>query len=253
MKRTVLITVLAVLLLSVFGPTAVMASGQATTALSCEGPSMPSPFVGHTFQINGSLTDGMSGAPIPDKAITVYMLTDGKKWMEVGSDSTDEYGQYNVTTRQDTADTYSYKAVFDGDKIFRKVTSPTGEVRVNSMPKLGPIAFINYLELHNNGWFAAKLACYYSTDHGVTWTESSHTGAIGMTSYAGMPLYAYGVPDGAWVKIHAIVVGGNDKTGSTVFEYYRGNSNMPNLPIWTYYISGTTLNPKLDGPYDGNP
>jgi len=32
--------------------------------------------------------------------------------------------------------------------------------------------------LENYGWFIAKLACYYSTDGGVTWTESDHTGDI---------------------------------------------------------------------------
>ena len=39
-----------------------------------------------------------------------------------------------------------------------------------------------------------------------------------------MPLDALGVPDGAWAKIHVIVVGGNDKTGSTVFEYTADNN-----------------------------
>ncbi len=254
MKRIVLITVLAALLMLTVGMTTVMAKGQTTTALSCEAPTMPSPLIGHEFQITGILTEGTSSAPVPDRLITVNMLTDEKKWMEVGSDKTDESGHYSVTTIQNTSGRYYYKAVFDGDKIFNKVTSPTSEATVNGPVKsIYPLADVTYFELHNNGWFVAKLACYYSTDGGATWTESSHTGSIGMTSYVFVPLYTLGVPDGALVKIHVIVVGGNDKTGSTVFEYFRGNSNMPNRPIWTYYITGTTLNPDLDGPIDGNP
>jgi hypothetical protein len=253
MKRIVMITVFAVLLLSAAATTTVMAKEHAVTALSCESPAMPSPFAGQPFHITGILTDGTSGTPVPDRLITVYMLTDGKKWMEIGSNSTDESGQYNVTTRQDTADTYFYRAVFDGDKSFRKVTSPTTEVSVNPLPRLIPWTSVSFFELHNNGWFVAKLACYYSTDDGVTWKESGHTGGIGMTDYVYMPLDALGVPDGALVKIHVIVVGGNDKTGSTVFRYVADNNFYWHGPEWVYYIYGTTLNPRLEGPYDGNP
>ena len=71
-----------------------------------------------------------------------------------------------------------------------------------------------------------------------------------MTDFVYMRLDYLGVPNGALVKIHVIVVGGNDKTGSTVFEYYQGNF-WDQGRTWTYYITGTTLNPKLDGPYDG--
>jgi hypothetical protein len=111
-----------------------------------------------------------------------------------------------------------------------------------------PWAFVSHFELHNDGWFVAKLACYYSTDGGVTWKESSSTGGIAMTDYVYMPLDALGVPDRALVKIHVIVVGGKDRTGSTVFEYYK-DSFYDQGPTWTYYISGTTLNPELDGAY----
>lgn len=248
-KRIVMITVLAVLLLSAVGTTTVMAKGKVMTALSCESPTMPPPMVEDAFPITGILTDGTSGTPIPDRLITVYMLTDGKKWMELGSNITDEHGQYNVTTRQDTADVYTYKAVFHGDKIFKKVTSPTNEVTVNGLARLVPLADVSYFEFTNYGWFIAKVACYYSTDEGATWTESGHSRGLDKDSSLIVRLGNLGIPADALVKIHVIVVGGNDKTGSTVFEYREDNSMYTDGPVWAYWISGMTLNPQLGGPY----
>jgi len=100
-------------------------------------------------------------------------------------------------------------------------------------------------DLRNEGWFIAQLACYYSTDGGVTWKESSHTDGIYRTEWGGAVLSDLGVPNGALVRIHAIVVAGNDKTGSEVFRYqdyaYYGHY------YWAvYYISGTTLNDTLE-------
>ena len=62
---------------------------------------------------------------------------------------------------------------------------------------------------------------YYSTDDGAAWKESGHTSGIWNGDYVYMPLDALGVPDRALVKIHAIVVGGKEQTGSPVFEYYN--------------------------------
>lgn len=246
MKRIVVIAVLAVLLMSAIGTATVMAKGPAKTALSCDPPTMP-PYIFGEFEINGTLTYGTSSTPVPHRLITVYTSTDEKKWTEVGSVNTDDSGQYTVTTSQATAGTYYYKAVFDGDKIFKKVTSPTRSVRVNQLLGLTPIAFVSYFEFHNYGWFIAKLACEYSTDDGVTWTESEHTSGIWNGEYVYMPLDALGVPDRALVKIHVIVVGGKDQIGSTVFEYYN-DYNRGGRTI-TYYIYGTTLKPDLQGPY----
>ncbi len=153
MKRIVLITVLAVLLMAAAGTTTAAAEGPAKTALSCESPTMPPPVVGEAFQINGTLTYGTSSTPVPHRLITVYTSTDEKKWTEVGSVNTDDDGQYTVTTSQDTPGTYYYKAVFDGDKIFKKVTSPTRSVTVNQLLGLTPMAFVSYFEFHNYGWF----------------------------------------------------------------------------------------------------
>ncbi len=254
MKRVVMITVLAVLLMTAVGTTTVIAKGQTTTALSCKAPSMPSPLIGDEFQITGNLTDETTSAPVPDQLITVYMLTDEKKWMELGSDTTDDAGLYTVTTRQDTADMYYYKAEFDGDKNYKKVTSATTNVTVNGLAQGSyPFPNVTYFELYNTGLFVAKLAFYYSTDGGNTWTESSHTSGIVAGGYVFMHPDGLNVPNGALVKIHVIVVGGNDKTGSTVFKYNKGDSSMPYLPLYRYYISGTTLNPKLQGPYEASP
>ena len=67
-----------------------------------------------------------------------------------------------------------------------------------------------------------------------------------------LPLDALGVPDGAWVKIHVIGVGGKDRTGNTVFEYREDNNFWFDGPVWTYYLRGTTPNPSIVGPYEGS-
>jgi hypothetical protein len=96
--------------------------------------------------------------------------------------------------------------------------------------------------LQNDGGFIAKVACYYSTDGGVTWTESDHSDNILLDQEKWVELPDLGVPEYALVKIHVIVKAGKDRTGSEVFEswYYPG---------WTctgyYHIKGTTWNPKL--------
>ncbi len=105
---------------------------------------------------------------------------------------------------------------------------------------------IRGFELSNEGYFFAKIACYYSTDGGVTWKESSHSGDILKGGYKLIELSELDVPVGALVKIHAIVVAGNDRTGSQVFVYDPdGNGMLKHYAV--YDISGTTLNSKLSG------
>ena len=106
-------------------------------------------------------------------------------------------------------------------------------------------------KLENTGWFVAKLACYYSTDGGVTWTETDHSSGIAKGGSDRVDwLIDLGVPDGALVKIHAIVVGGKDRTGD-VWEYCDHMGD----PSWGYHvttelavyeISGVTWNPQLE-------
>ncbi len=112
------------------------------------------------------------------------------------------------------------------------------------------------LSLVNYGLFIAQLACYYSTDGGVTWQESAHTGNIVRFDYKdNVSLWTLGVPDGALVKIHAIVVAGKDRTGSQVFHYV--NDYLIDGSLWTasYEVYGATLTSKLqyDGLYRQNP
>jgi hypothetical protein len=101
--------------------------------------------------------------------------------------------------------------------------------------------------LENSGWFVAQVACYYSTDEGVTWQESNHSDGITIGNYAYVYLNDMGwsdepylnVPPGALVKIHVIVVGGKDRTGSDIYRFgdYGGGA--------CYEIWGTTWNPTL--------
>ncbi|MGZ4925384.1 MAG: hypothetical protein ACXVI0_10025 [Halobacteriota archaeon] len=103
--------------------------------------------------------------------------------------------------------------------------------------------------LANWGVFVAKLACYYSTDGGVTWHESDHTSGIAWAGSKLADLGDLGVPDGALVKIHAIVVAGKDRTGSAVFQYeYVPTHDGPwyfEHDFAKYEISGVTWNPTL--------
>ncbi len=109
---------------------------------------------------------------------------------------------------------------------------------------------IGSFTLWNGGAFVAQLKAYYSQDNGVTWIETPDSKAVkGITYYR--TGYApdtglLGVPDGALVRIHAVVVAGNDRTGSEVFV-----SDPHSYTAWTamYEIQGTTLTSKLI--YDG--
>jgi hypothetical protein len=102
------------------------------------------------------------------------------------------------------------------------------------------------MELANEGLFIAKLAFSYSTDGGVTWHESGHTSGITMGNYASvMPLSALGVPEGALVVIHVIVIGGKDQKGSQVFYYSNGYLINGDRLVADYKITGTTLNSDL--------
>jgi hypothetical protein len=99
--------------------------------------------------------------------------------------------------------------------------------------------------LENNGWFVAKIACYYSTDGGVTWHESGHTDGITIWNAKSTTLEDLGVPLYALVKIHVIVVGGKDRTGSEVFQHYYTYC-WEGQHYGEYAIDGTTGNPKLE-------
>ncbi|MGZ4925386.1 MAG: hypothetical protein ACXV4B_02920 [Halobacteriota archaeon] len=111
-------------------------------------------------------------------------------------------------------------------------------------------AALTGFELDNTGWFVAQLACKYSTDGGATWTETSAIKGIAKGQSARMEwLIDSGVPDGALVRIHAIVVGGKDRTGD-VWQYddHMGSSWGYHVTTYLalYKISSVTWNPTLE-------
>jgi hypothetical protein len=121
----------------------------------------------------------------------------------------------------------------------------------NSLPGSRAIDPIYGFELDNIGWFVAKIACDYSTDGGVTWHESGHSGGITRGNWDEVSLQSLGVPNVVLVKIHVIVVGGRDNTGAEIFNY-NYTAGLQKYYYEPYQISGTTLNNNLvwcNGPY----
>jgi hypothetical protein len=94
--------------------------------------------------------------------------------------------------------------------------------------------------------FVVQLKCYYSFDEGVTWHETY--GAIKDISLyqtgVVLDLQDLGVPPGDLVRIHAVVIGGKDRTGSEVFQYEPGGTPCSSLCA-KYDIYGYTWNPDL--------
>ena len=100
--------------------------------------------------------------------------------------------------------------------------------------------------LNNNGWFVAKVAYYYSTDGGATWTESDSSPGIIRRDDEWVELCDLGVPVNSLVKIHVVVVAGNDRTGSEVFQSVSTPDHTI-LPTYAWYrIDGTTLKNFLE-------
>ncbi len=239
MKRILVITVLAVLLTSTVGATTAMAA-PTQTVLTISAPG--SVDAGSSFEVIGTLSDAATGAGVKGQVVTVYQSTDGKKWTAAGTGWTGDGGAYTVPVKQSLPGTYSYKAEFAGDKDLKKATSETTTVEIRSIS--GSYSAISGIELVNNwGFFVAKIACYYSTDNGNTWKESGHSSGIAQSGVRAVHLADLDVPDGALVKMHAIVVGGKDRTGSEVFQAKHGYPG----DWWyaDYWITGATWNPTL--------
>lgn len=96
----------------------------------------------------------------------------------------------------------------------------------------------------NNGWFVAKVAAKYNKDYGDTWSESDHTDGITINHGQDAVLSTdLNVPDGTYVRIHAIVEAGADQTGDEVFW----SAPDPDGYCYAYYwIEGHTWNPELN-------
>lgn len=100
---------------------------------------------------------------------------------------------------------------------------------------------IRYFQLFNFGGYVAQLASYWSTDSGATWHQSALIKGISWLETEYYDLYSHGVPEGAWVKIHIVVVGGKDRTGSEIFI------NAPYDTYGAYYnCGGPTWNAWLE-------
>jgi hypothetical protein len=100
---------------------------------------------------------------------------------------------------------------------------------------------ISYLDLFNAGGYVAQLASYWSTDSGATWHQSAVIKGISFLETEYYDLYSHGVPLGAWVKIHIVVVGGKDRTGSDIFI------NSADTDYGAYYnCYGPTWNASLE-------
>ncbi len=128
--------------------------------------------------------------------------------------------------------------------------APPAEVATSTdYPSLYSIRF------ENDGWFIARIAFKYSEDNGVTWKETDSSGDI--TKFPGndfnnvrwVDLKDFGVPVGALVRFHAIVVGGKDRTGSEVFKHQYCCYQIGGCCDADYHIKGTTGDPDLY--YDG--
>jgi len=224
MKRIASV-VLAVLLLATVGATAAVAQPAGNAAVRqfdvTSGPvsgKLTIDTAAQTFVFNGK-----GGTPG-----TTYYLYTSLATAPLGSGVADSNGNLHIegTCTATTA----------------QLDTGTVTVTVNAAGGVGDYPGIAALGLvvEMGGWFVAKIACYYSTDGGVTWKESGHSSGIAMGTSKVAMLSDLGVPKGALVKMHAIVVAGKDRTGSEVFRYDEYSSWYAN-----YWIKGTTLNPTL--------
>ena len=79
-----------------------------------------------------------------------------------------------------------------------------------------------------------------------TWHEADlKTDGFGLNNTRQVNLADLNVPEGAWVRIHAIVVGGKDRTGSEYYTFANGICYIPGYCYPHYYIDRTAWNPIL--------
>ena len=97
-------------------------------------------------------------------------------------------------------------------------------------------------------YWASQVRCFSASSSGwqsgATWIETSAIRDIAKGESATIvELSDVGVPPRALVRIHAVVVGGKDRTGDIAFDYY------PSSPQWgriaLYEITGKTWDPLL--------
>jgi hypothetical protein len=120
---------------------------------------------------------------------------------------------------------------------------------VEAVSYLYPVA--SGFDLTNQGGFMAKLAVLWTTEWDnswgpVNWKETSATDSFGLNKSRRVNFEELGIPYGAYVKIHAIVVGGSDQSGDDWYYYETGPCYIPGYCYPVYTISRTTWNPILE-------
>lgn len=105
-------------------------------------------------------------------------------------------------------------------------------------------------DLTNSGGFMAKLAVLWTTEWDnaegpINWKETSATDSFGLNKSRRVNFEELGIPYGAYVRIHAIVVGGKDQSGDWYY-YETGPCYIPGYCYPVYTISRTTWNPILE-------
>ena len=98
---------------------------------------------------------------------------------------------------------------------------------------------IGKMTLKNTGAFVARIQFSYQDAQGNT-QYSQPSDNIVVTKSKTIDPGTLGVPHGALISMHAVVVWGKDNTAPETFRYEQGNAIIAN-----YAISGTTLNNSL--------
>lgn len=211
--------------------------GATTTVSATQLGHTPTYYFGVTYngKVVGQVVVNTANAKAPTYALVAYGLTPNTKYTFGYTVSGDmrTLGTASTTTKG-TLVMYGTFPVADVKDL------QSAQFWVTETPLGSGYTQINGFVFENLGGFVAKVACDYSTDGGVTWHESGHTSGIAIDGYRHVYLSDLGVPNGALVKIHVIVVAGKDRTGSEVFQYKADSSGAA-----YYNIYGATLTSKL--------
>lgn len=202
-------------------------------------------------KVGGKVTVNMGSQPLPSYVLVAHGLMPNTKYT-IGYTALDRLGHTEPelepyvlgSVESPKAGALTLQGMFHlGDLLDLE----SAQFWIMETPPGATSGYINGLVLGNYwGWFITKIACYYSKDEGATWIESDHTDGIARGESKRVDLEDLGVPEGALVKIHAIVVGGKDRTGSEIFRC----SHMPcgleySHRYASYYIDGVTWKPVL--------
>jgi hypothetical protein len=236
MNKWILLTVGCALLLGTAGP--------ARTASAAQGGRLPvyDCRVTYNGKMVGLAVVNTADASLPSYVLVAWGLTPNTKYTFGYTARSEEYTIGSKETTEEGALVIEGRFPVDEPKSLASARFWVRETLPTSSGWLNGFVLGNYY-----GWFITRIACYYSTDGGVTWIESSHTGDITKGESKRVLLKDLGVPDGARVRIHAIVIGGKDRTGSEIFLCsYMSCGLEYSTRYATYYIDGVTWNPVLD-------